>query len=209
MATFNFSPFAMKTRLRLLLLITAATLVACAPMGDRGRPEGGPPGGNGMGGGMGGEAASNVIDLIAERLQKTAEALKLTPKQAVLWDAYQDKVGALMTDQMKLQPYRAVQGPAPKQIAGKIDVVRNRLAAMEDIQDAANKLYAALDDDQKKIADQMLPATVPALYSGLGGGASGGGEQRGSRNSRGGPEGGMGGPGGGMGGGMGGGFGRM
>lgn len=192
----------MTIRLRFLLFITALSLAACAPLGERGRPAGAPPGANGMGGGMDGEATSSVIDLIAERLQKTAEALKLTPKQAVLWDTYQDKVGALMTDQMKLQPYRAVQGPAPKQIAGKIDTVRNRLAAMEDIQDAANKLYAALDDEQKKIADQMLPATVPALYSGLGGGAASGGEQRGKRNQRGEPE-------GGMGGGMGGGFGRM
>jgi len=45
--------------------------------------------------------------------------------------------------------------------------VRNRLAAMEDIADAASQLYAVLSPEQRKVADDLLPTTVPALYSGL------------------------------------------
>lgn len=199
----------MKRSITPLLLATLVT--ACAPMGGRG-PEpdkqGGPRGGNEERGG----GATMVVSDLQERLRQAAEALKLTPTQAPLWDAYQERISALMADQMKLEPYRAKQG-AMQAIAQKVDTVRNRLTAMEDIQDAAGKLYAALDDKQKQTADQLLPQTVPALYSGLSGGASAaGGERSGGRNDRqGGPGGGgMGGPGGGMGGGgMGGGFGRF
>ncbi len=152
-----------------------------------------------------GDRSTNVVDQLQNQLLKTAEALQLTPKQAVLWDAYQEKIGALMADQLKLSPYRAKQ-TAMQQIAQKVDVVRNRLSAMEDIQEAAKSLYDALDEAQRKTADQMLPSTLPALYSGLssGGGGSAAGKSGDRPSGRNGP-GGMGGPGGGMGGG----FGRM
>ncbi|MBS0371659.1 MAG: Spy/CpxP family protein refolding chaperone [Proteobacteria bacterium] len=196
----------MKTRF--LPLLTASTLViaACAPL--RG-PGGEPPGQGGMGRGGG----AMVVAQIQGQLQQTAEALQLTPRQLPLWEVYQEKVGALMADQLKLSSYAAVSQSAPKQVAHKVEVVRNRLAAMEDIQDAAEKLYATLDDTQKKIADQRLAQTVPALYSGLGDVAGGsaeqskdGKEQRGAggRGRRGGGPGGMGAPDG-----MGGGFSRM
>lgn len=194
-----------------LVFATVLALAACAPMGGpdrRGDMEGGPAG-NG-GGPVGGGGAGMVVANLQQQLQQTAEALKLTPTQAVLWDHYQDKVGALMADQMKLPPYRASRQPAPQQIAQKVDIVRNRLAAMEEIQEAAGKLYAALDSQQKATADQMLPTTVPALYSGQGGSSGGerGGERTAGRGSPGGggisgPGGGMGGPGGGFGGGFG------
>src|SRR5574343_1985038 len=186
-----------------LLAIALTFLTACAPLGGRGEPGSGvPPRGNSR---EGGGPMSPVADLQAD-LSKTAEALALAPAQAVLWDAYQEKVGALMADQMKLPPYRAAARlSAPRQIEQKIDVVRNRLAAMEDIQEAAGRLYAALDDKQKSTADQLLARTVPALYSGFGGQAGEiaerSGERGGDKPGRG-PGGGMGGPGGGMGGGF-------
>lgn len=195
------------TRRLALLLLASLILSACAPMGDRGGPGGNPPS---QGGEMGGGGSSMIVAQLQSQLQATAEALKLTPKQNALWDAYQEKISALMSDQMKLMPYQASGQNALLQIGRKTDTVRNRLTAMEDIQDAAGKLYAALDDKQKKVADQMLPQTVPALYSGFGSSSGGSGGERGSERAgggRGGPggSGGMGGPGGGMGGG----FGRM
>lgn len=176
-------------------------LVACAAgpdgRGGHGGDMNGPPGSMGS-------AGSSVVDQIQEQLLATAEALKLAPKQAILWDAYVEKISALMADQMKLPAYRPRQG-AMQQIAEKVDTVRNRLTAMEEIQEAASKLYGALDDSQRKTADQMLPGTLPALYSGFA--SAGGGGPGGERNAAGrnGPGGGMRGPGGGMGGG----FGRM
>jgi hypothetical protein len=165
-------------------------------MGGRG-PENGPSGGERDERGSGG---ISVVANIQESLRLTAGALKLTPVQLPLWDRYEEKVGALMADQMKLAPYQGRQN-ALQQISRKVDTVRNRLAAMEDIHESAGILYAALDADQKLTADQMLISTVPALYSGLGdsGGGGGSNERKGARDGkRGGPGGGMGGPGGGM-----------
>lgn len=194
----------MKPRI-LALIFVPVLLAACAggpdgrggPGGGRGADIDGPPGG--MGGG-----ASSAVAQIQDQLQVTAEALKLAPRQAVLWDAYVEKISALMADQMKLQSYRAKQ-TAMQQIADKVDTVRNRLTAMEEIQEAASKLYGALDENQKKTADQMLPGTLPALYSGLGSAGGGGSGERSNPGRNGPGGGGTRGPGGGMGGG----FGRM
>lgn len=197
----------MKPIYPVLLISSTLLLSACAPMGGRESPNGGPPGG-GREMGMGRDGGGNIVSDLQERLQQTAEALKLNPRQAVLWDAYQERVGALMADQMKLQAYRSHQ-TAMQQIAQKVDTVRLRLAAMEDIHEAAANLYDALDETQKKTADQLLPQTVPALYSGITNGGNSGG-RGGDRQDKNGGRGGMGGPGGGMGGGgMGGGMGRM
>lgn len=187
-------------------LAASLSLAGCAPLGGPPHERGNEPGRR--------EAtvpAGSIINTLQQQLQQTAEALKLTPTQAVLWERYQDQISALMSDQMKLPPYQASHRPAPQQIAQKVDIVRHRLTALEDIQDAANRLYAALDPAQKATADQMLPNTIPTLYSGLS--AAGPTEASGGngRDGRGGPAGNRGGPGGGMGGmggGMGGGFGR-
>ena len=72
-----------------------------------------------------------------------------------------------MADQMKQESASFARRTAVQQINSKVDTVRNRLAAMEDVSDKAVMLYQSLDDAQKKIADLRLPATVPTLYSGL------------------------------------------
>lgn len=115
------------------------------------------------------------------RLQMTdfRLALKLAPEQNPLFDAYQSKVFDLLSD-LSRGGSTPSEEPAPKQIDRKVDTVRNRLAAMEELSDAAKKLYAALNDEQRKIADRMLAGTVPTLYSGLPDAAQRGGS-RGSR----------------------------
>lgn len=187
-----------------LLLVAAVCAAACAPLGARDDNDG--PGRRGPGSDPGGPSGggATVVSLLQTQLAETAEALKLTPPQVVLWDAYQEKVSALMADQLRVQPYGTSRLAAPQQIARKVDVVRNRLAAMEEIDEAAHRLYAALDSTQKATADRMLPGTVPGLYSGLMGdsGRNDSGKSRGEPPSGGGNRGGgMGGGGGGMGGG--------
>lgn len=183
----------------------AGILVLSACATPYGGPGGGPSGMGGVGGMSGGErgmpqggAFKSPIEQIQEQLVDTAMALKLTPKQAVLWDAYQASVGALMADQVKQELYATTPRTAVQLINGKVDVVRNCLTAMEEIAERATTLYQSLDDGQKTIADQRLAATVPALYSGLvvqsSGGRAGGGQEQGGRGGRGG-QGGMGGPG--------------
>jgi len=168
-----------------LALCFAAMVAACGtPPGGRGGPDG--PGEQ-----RGGNCKAPA-DQLRDQLSETAQSLNLSPKQRVLWEKYEESVSGLMADQLRLSPYQAPNRTAVQQINAKVDNVRNRLAAMEELSERAGTLYQSLDERQKKVADQRLSGTVPALYSGLvcSGAGAGGGE-------RGGP--GQGGPGGGMG----------
>jgi hypothetical protein len=139
--------------------------------------------------------SSYVVDETQQSLSETVAALHLTPRQQVLWDAFQTRIGDLMADRIRGYVNTPSGRTAVQQIDSKVDTVRNRLAAMEDIADAAKALYASLDQKQKETADLRLAATVPALYSGFGENA--GGSDSPDRGRRSGPGGG-GGPGGGM-----------
>lgn len=173
--------------------VTAATLVilmlaACAGPrdGDMDGPRGGPPGDmRGGGPASRGDGTTQVREDLQAQLSEVEQRLSLTPQQQVLWDRYREMIGALMADQLRLDPRPTVRVDAPRQIDRKVDVVRNRLVAMEDIAEAARTLYDALDADQRRVADRLLPGTVPALYSGLG--MSSGGAERGERDRRGPP----------------------
>jgi hypothetical protein len=111
-------------------------------------------------------------DQIRLQLTDVRLALKLTPEQAASWQAYEDKVINLLAD-LSRGGEVPMGGSALLQIEGRIDIVRNRLTAMEDLSDAAKKLYAGLSDEQQTLADRMLPGTVPTLYSGAGAPAPG------------------------------------
>lgn len=159
---------------RILCVAVCLSFAGCAPMGGReppgegrGRPDGGAPGA----GQRDGYQDRRSLDAFAaprQALADTAEALNLTPRQRVLWDAYQEKIGALMADQTRLAFGAPTRQGAMRQIEAKVDTVRNRLAAMEDIAQAAQRLYDTLDEGQRAVADQRLAGTLPALYSGLG-----------------------------------------
>ena len=98
------------------------------------------------------------------QLSNARMSLKLTPEQAPAWQVYENRVVDLLDDLAR--GLSAPEGNALKQIDARIDVVRNRLTALEDISAAAAKLYAALTEEQKSTADRMLAATLPTLYSG-------------------------------------------
>jgi hypothetical protein len=141
---------------------------------------GGPMGRGGMGGPAGVDmerrppaerrsVSASGEHLVADMMQQfdnVRHALRLRPEQEPQWGIYQEKVGALVSDQMRPGSETA-GGNALRQMQRKIDVVRNRLAALEDIADAARGLYQRLDAEQQETADRLLPATLPALYSGL------------------------------------------
>lgn len=156
-----------------------ALTLALANAGDCLAQFGGPMGG--MGGGLprsgpgdrprGAVTASgsHLLANLEQQLDNLRYELKLRPEQEPAWLDYQERVGALVADQLRPVPQESLgQASALRQIDRKIDVVRNRLAALEDIADAARRLYQRLDEKQQAIADRLLAATVPALYSGLG-----------------------------------------
>lgn len=138
------------------------------------------------------EGAMPARDPGQERLARLELSLALTPAQQPLWEDYREALGALLADQARGSVQRASQS-AVQQIAGKLDVVRNRLSAMEEIQDAAARLYQALDPRQREVADRLLATTVPSLDAGCA--MAGEGRARHGRPAGGGPGRGNGGPG--------------
>ena len=188
----------MKLSLKYAAILPALLLglSACAPMGDRGgRGDewGGPSQGERQRSGGGGFTAA--ADQFRLNLQETAQALDLNPQQLVLWEAYQDKLSALMNDMNKLEPYHPPRQTAVQQIGRKVDLARNRLAAVEEVQEAADRLYRSLNEAQRQIADQRLAGTLPNLYPGpasdCGGDMPRSGPERGGRGGMGGGMGGM------------------
>lgn len=149
-----------------IALLLSIALSACAPF-SAGGGRGGPPDGDNTANDRRGASTTSVIEQQQVLLAETAAELKLTPRQLVLWERYQQRVGALMADQLRPEPSPSRRLSAPQQIDSRVATVRHRLAAIEEVQDAASAVYAALDAEQQKIADQRLAATVPALYSGL------------------------------------------
>ena len=145
-----------------LMLVLAACICgdAAAQYGRRSPPAGGPSQST---------PRDEVTTMSANdqaRLQLSSAhmALKLTPEQAPAWQVYENKVVDLLDDLARGGSVPG--GNALKQIDARIDIVRNRLTALEDISDAAKKLYAVLTEEQKSTADRMLAASLPTLYSG-------------------------------------------
>ena len=132
---------------KLLGLILVMALGACASL----------PGGRDANRGE----CRSPVEQMREQLAETKKSLDLTPRQVVFWEAYQEGVGALMAEQFRLDPHQAPNRSALQQIDGRIEVVRKQLTALEGVSARATALYGALDERQKKIADQQLPTTFP------------------------------------------------
>jgi hypothetical protein len=114
-------------------------------------------------------SGGRLVATTEQQLDNLRFQLKLRPEQESAWLDYQEKVGALVADHWRPAPQEAqAKDNALRQVERKIDVVRNRLTAMEDIVDAAKRLYEKLDEQQQATADRLLATTVPPLYSGLG-----------------------------------------
>jgi hypothetical protein len=151
----------------LVVVLSACASTQCEPPHER---RGGRETGGGMamaGSGSAGDPRSRMLGEYAAHLADTQKRLTLAPVQQAAWNVYAAKAQALMADQLRA-PAGDAQDNALRAIDRRVDVVRNRYAAMEDVADAARALYQSLDAEQQRLADRLLPATVPALYSGLG-----------------------------------------
>jgi hypothetical protein len=110
------------------------------------------------------EAQERASDQAQMQLNQARRALHLTPAQGPLYDVFQDRVVAMLDDMNRGVPPTTAEDTALKQIDRRVDLLRNRLAALEDVADAARRLYAALTPEQKQTADRVLPGTLPAMY---------------------------------------------
>ena len=138
---------------------------------------GGFPGGGGTGrrGGMrGGTERSQPRprdeprqDVFQTTLEELRIDLKLDAKQQNAWNAYAERLAALMSDaareRARNQPGVApVPQTAPQQLDHLVMSAQNRATAMEEVAGAAKALYDMLTPEQKSIADGRL-ASVTSL----------------------------------------------
>ena len=125
-------------------------------------------GGYGMmdaGCGMGGYGASGDYDTYVDgRLAFLKAELKITDDQSAAWSAYADALKENFESMAGMHQQMAglfQQGDKDRSVVDMLDLqismMKTRLSALEAMKPAAEKLYAALSDDQKEKADQILP----------------------------------------------------
>ncbi|MBV9191071.1 MAG: Spy/CpxP family protein refolding chaperone [Betaproteobacteria bacterium] len=162
----------MNKRAALAALLAAATAPALAQMGGRRR------GGMGKGGDQsgndgpkdkgGGAPRVNLLETTAHELH---EDLKLTPVQEPLWDTYLEKVRLLGNDVVRERVQQPSGRTVTQQIDRIVDTARNRLAALEDIAQAAKDLYAKLTPEQQPTANPRLANLMLMPLAPQGGGS--------------------------------------
>jgi hypothetical protein len=94
---------------------------------------------------------------VDQRLTRLKSALKVTPQQEPLWLAFaeksKDEAGkGMQAMRERMQDNKKVS--APERMAQRQDLMKQRLAAMESINESFTRLYAALTPEQKIAADK-------------------------------------------------------
>jgi Spy/CpxP family protein refolding chaperone len=92
-----------------------------------------------------------------QRLTRLKGELKLTGPQEPLWQAYAEKSKAetgkgMQAMRERMQSDKPV--PAPERMAQMQGMMKDRLTAMESVNESFNRLYAALTPEQKAAADK-------------------------------------------------------
>ena len=127
-------------------------------------------GGQGMGPGMmmGGQGMMGcgmnpaMMDSHVEgRIAFLHAELKITPAQAAPWTAYADALRASaksMADMRTTMTTMMSAAALPERLEATETMLSDRLDALRKIKTAALPLYEALSDEQKALADQLMPA---------------------------------------------------
>ncbi|MCX7155614.1 MAG: Spy/CpxP family protein refolding chaperone [Rhodocyclales bacterium] len=142
--------------------IIAGFLAASAVMFGVAYAQGPGCGSDGKPGMMRGAMQGRMMDpdaRVEQRLTRLKSALKLTPQQEPLWQAFAEKSKAeagkgiqAMRERMKDDK----QVTAPERFTQMQDGMKQRLAAMESINESFNRLYAVLMPEQKAAADKQF-----------------------------------------------------
>ena len=118
---------------------------------------------------MGMGPAGRPLQHIEGQIAYYKAELKITDAQAPQWNAFAD---ALRNSAKRLQeavaknmqPNEALT--APEQMERRIAMLSAQLDAMQPVLTVAKPLYAALSDDQKKIADELMAEHFLAMRGG-------------------------------------------
>jgi len=158
------------------------------PPAQRGVPGSGTPGPGGgmMGGDMGrmmpqmmqqmmqgrmATAAMQPFRRIEGQLAYFRAELRVTEAQLPLWNAFADTVRA-QTERLRQATQQAMggatePGPAPQQMERRIALLSAHLEVMRAVAAAATPLYAALSEEQQRIADELMAEHFRGMRMGL------------------------------------------
>src|SRR5262245_13794736 len=131
---------------------------------------------SGKGGQMGGDgggrsgARREPTPMLEVTLHDFQEDLKLLPDQEPLFDAYAERIRDLAADvaRERRQSATAAKPSLLQRIDHNVDAMRNRLAGVEDIADAARALLAKLSPEQQASADPRLANLMLLPLAGAG-----------------------------------------
>lgn len=123
--------------------------------------------GSGMMGGhhMAGKHGWRMEAAMQARLAYLRSELEITDAQADAWKGYADAVAAhakAMQSMRKAVKEAMEKGPLER-LDVRISGMETMLQSLKTVKPAAEKLYAALSDDQKKIADDVMGAGCGAM----------------------------------------------
>jgi len=112
--------------------------------------------------------ASNVdyVEDARDRLQTLRSRINPGADQIALWNRYDIAASRAIEDRRRWhnRDHRKDLNRAAPEIDGiLLDELRDRTAALEDMEDAAKPLYAALSPDQKELANKEMPAILSDL----------------------------------------------
>ena len=97
-------------------------------------------------------------------LADVLERLGLNAQQQNLGDILRSKLDGYTNSYYRQKPVTpSPDDPAPHQIGRMVDNLQNRLAALEEVEDAASALYASLTPKQQKTANEMLVLAIPTF----------------------------------------------
>jgi hypothetical protein len=134
-------------------------------MDEDGKPDGCPmdmmgPGRHGMGKGMK-HGMMHSVPMMEARLAYIKADLEITDAQSAVWDAYANAVRgrhsameSVHADMMKAKE----NGTVVDRMDARIKALESMADSLKALKPATEALYAALSDEQKKKADQLLGA---------------------------------------------------
>ena len=112
----------------------------------------------------------SMADHVEGRIAFLKTELKITDAQQPLWNAVGDAMRANAKDMAAMMPMMQSMmqpsGTLPEELAGREKVMTAHLAALRKLKSAIDPLYAALSDEQKKTADQLMVAPMGIMNMG-------------------------------------------
>ena len=116
-----------------------------------------------MGQGMAGHVEGRIAFLKAE--------LKITDAQQPLWNAVADAMRTNANNMAPMMPMMQSMmqpsGTLPEKLAARDKAMTAHLEAVRKFKAAVDPLYAGLNDDQKKMADQLLVSPMGMMGMGM------------------------------------------